>query len=364
MKKEMLINVLQPEECRIAILEDGVLEELYVERTSHESYVGNIYKGRIVNIEPSIQAAFVDFGVGRNGFLHVSDVEPTYYRHLEQRDGGGHRGHRGGGGGRGRGPRRPPRDEDDMPRDVAPAVDDFPEAEAFDELEPIDTFGAESEATPGEVAERELPGGKVEAPEETSGPREERGRRRGGRGRGRRDRSGPPHGGERRDAGPPPELPSEESPSSPRDDGPRLMDSAEHRTDQGQTGHGPIAPREEFTDEDLSFSAARREPEASEPVGARRAALEHAAEAQTEEQGTPPPEDSHEEEYQDLETADTPQQFEQPEQESFRDMEEEEDFAPRRREGRRDDRREGRRDDRRGPRRGPRRMMGGRPGSN
>src|SRR6202023_2127851 len=85
MKKEMLINVLQPEECRIAILEDGVLEELYVERTSHESYVGNIYKGRIVNIEPSIQAAFVDFGVGRNGFLHVSDVEPAYYRHLEQR---------------------------------------------------------------------------------------------------------------------------------------------------------------------------------------------------------------------------------------------------------------------------------------
>ena len=83
MKKEMLINVLQAEECRIAILEDGVLEELYVERASHESYVGNIYKGRIVNIEPSIQAAFVDFGVGRNGFLHVSDVEPTYYKHLE-----------------------------------------------------------------------------------------------------------------------------------------------------------------------------------------------------------------------------------------------------------------------------------------
>src|SRR5271169_3900663 len=91
MKKEMLINVLQPEECRIAILEDGVLEELYVERTGHESYVGNIYKGRIVNIEPSIQAAFVDFGVGRNGFLHVSDVEPAYYRHLEQRRGEGGR---------------------------------------------------------------------------------------------------------------------------------------------------------------------------------------------------------------------------------------------------------------------------------
>jgi ribonuclease E len=78
----MLINVLQPEESRIAIVEDGVLEELYVERTGHENFVGNIYKGRVVNIEPGIQAAFVDFGVGRNGFLHVSDVEYQYYKHL------------------------------------------------------------------------------------------------------------------------------------------------------------------------------------------------------------------------------------------------------------------------------------------
>jgi ribonuclease E len=120
MKKEMLINVMQPEECRIAIVEDGVLEELYVERTSQESYVGNIYKGRIVNIEPSIQAVFVDFGIGRNGFLHVSDVEPTYYRHLDERrthdtprrghrdrgrDERDDRGGRGGRGGRGRGGR-------------------------------------------------------------------------------------------------------------------------------------------------------------------------------------------------------------------------------------------------------------------
>src|SRR3569623_3034926 len=87
MKKEMLINVLQQEECRIAIVEDGVLEELYVERASQESYVGNIYKGRIVNIEPSIQAAFVDFGIGRNGFLHVSDVDPAYYKHLMEATG-------------------------------------------------------------------------------------------------------------------------------------------------------------------------------------------------------------------------------------------------------------------------------------
>lgn len=78
----MLINVLQPEESRIAIVEDGILEELYVERSSAENFVGNIYKGKVVNIEPSIQAAFVDFGVGRNGFLHVSDVEYQYYKHL------------------------------------------------------------------------------------------------------------------------------------------------------------------------------------------------------------------------------------------------------------------------------------------
>jgi len=80
MKQEMLINVAQPEECRIAIVEDGLLEELYVERSSQDNYVGNIYKGKIVNLEPSIQAAFVDFGVGRNGFLHISDVESQYFR--------------------------------------------------------------------------------------------------------------------------------------------------------------------------------------------------------------------------------------------------------------------------------------------
>jgi ribonuclease E len=80
MKQEMLINVSQPEECRIAIVEDGILEELYVERAGQGGYVGNIYKGVVVNLEPSIQAAFVDFGVGRNGFLHVSDLEPQYFR--------------------------------------------------------------------------------------------------------------------------------------------------------------------------------------------------------------------------------------------------------------------------------------------
>src|SRR5262245_27990941 len=80
MAKEMLINVSEGEECRIALLnEDGKLDELYMERTSSTSHVGNIYKGRVTNVEASIQAAFVDFGLGRNGFLHISDLMPTYF---------------------------------------------------------------------------------------------------------------------------------------------------------------------------------------------------------------------------------------------------------------------------------------------
>ena len=79
MAKELLINVSEGEECRIALLENGRLEELYMERTSSTSHVGNIYKGRVTNVEPSIQAAFIDFGLGRNGFLHISDLMPSYF---------------------------------------------------------------------------------------------------------------------------------------------------------------------------------------------------------------------------------------------------------------------------------------------
>src|SRR5258708_18606580 len=79
MAKEMLINHPEGEECRSAIIEDGRLEELYRERTSSTSHVGNIYKGRVTNVEASIQAAFIDFGLGRNGFLHISDLMPTYF---------------------------------------------------------------------------------------------------------------------------------------------------------------------------------------------------------------------------------------------------------------------------------------------
>ncbi len=76
MGKKMLINVIEPEESRIAILEDNILEELYIERISRGQTVGNIYMGRVINIEPSLEAAFVDIGLKKNGFLHVSEVAP------------------------------------------------------------------------------------------------------------------------------------------------------------------------------------------------------------------------------------------------------------------------------------------------
>lgn len=77
--REMLINVSDADECRIALLREGRLDELYIERASSASNVGNIYKGRVTNVEPSIQAAFIDFGLPIHGFLHISDLHPKYF---------------------------------------------------------------------------------------------------------------------------------------------------------------------------------------------------------------------------------------------------------------------------------------------
>jgi len=77
--RRMLINVADSDECRIAILQEGRLDELYTERTAATSHVGNIYKGRVTNVESSIQAAFVDFGLPQHGFLHISDLHPQYF---------------------------------------------------------------------------------------------------------------------------------------------------------------------------------------------------------------------------------------------------------------------------------------------
>jgi len=74
----MLVNYQPGDECRIAVVRDGKLEEYNAEPTDHVSRVNNIYVGRVVNVEPAIQAAFVDFGIGESGFLHVSDLHPVY----------------------------------------------------------------------------------------------------------------------------------------------------------------------------------------------------------------------------------------------------------------------------------------------
>ena len=86
MSKTMLINNVEGHECRIAVLDGGRLDELYTERASSVSAVGSVYKGKVTNIEPSIQAAFVDFGGPKNGFLHISDVHPYYFPKRRDKD--------------------------------------------------------------------------------------------------------------------------------------------------------------------------------------------------------------------------------------------------------------------------------------
>lgn len=75
MSEEILINV-SPVETRVALVENGVVQELYIERSHGKGYVGNIYKGKVVRVLPGMQAAFVDIGLARTGFIHVSDMIP------------------------------------------------------------------------------------------------------------------------------------------------------------------------------------------------------------------------------------------------------------------------------------------------
>ncbi|WP_457573174.1 Rne/Rng family ribonuclease [Desulfolithobacter sp.] len=77
---KLLINAEEPEECRIALVENGRLQSFHVTTVVRERTKNNIYKGRIVSVEANLQAAFVDIGTGRNGFLPFSDIHPEYYR--------------------------------------------------------------------------------------------------------------------------------------------------------------------------------------------------------------------------------------------------------------------------------------------
>ncbi|MCD6562017.1 MAG: Rne/Rng family ribonuclease [Deltaproteobacteria bacterium] len=79
MTKKMLINAVEAEEYRIALITDGLLDGFHIETAASEQIVGNIYKAIVERVEPSLQACFVNFGSDKNGFLQVNDIHSEYY---------------------------------------------------------------------------------------------------------------------------------------------------------------------------------------------------------------------------------------------------------------------------------------------
>src|SRR5580704_16073543 len=73
MSTEILVNVA-PRETRAALLENGVVQEVHIERTSRRGLVSNLYKGRVSRVLPGMQAAFVEIGLERTAFLHAADI--------------------------------------------------------------------------------------------------------------------------------------------------------------------------------------------------------------------------------------------------------------------------------------------------
>ncbi|PUB90818.1 MAG: Rne/Rng family ribonuclease, partial [gamma proteobacterium symbiont of Ctena orbiculata] len=76
MSEEILINVTPPE-TRVAVIENGAVQEVIIERYGKRGLVGNVYKGKVCRVLPGMQAAFVDIGLERAAFLHVSDIGET-----------------------------------------------------------------------------------------------------------------------------------------------------------------------------------------------------------------------------------------------------------------------------------------------
>ena len=84
MKKKIFINALYQEEKRVAIVEGDTLVDFYVEFSSRAHLKGNIYKGIIARIEPGLQAAFVDFGAKKQGFLQLREIQPQFFNNKKQ----------------------------------------------------------------------------------------------------------------------------------------------------------------------------------------------------------------------------------------------------------------------------------------
>ena len=80
MAKKLLIDANHPEEIRVAVVNGPLLEEFDSETSTKKQIKGNIYLAKVIRVEPSLQAAFVDFGGNRHGFLSFSEIHPDYYR--------------------------------------------------------------------------------------------------------------------------------------------------------------------------------------------------------------------------------------------------------------------------------------------
>ena len=80
MSKLMLIDATHPEETRVAVVANGQIEDFDFEARNKRQLRGNIYLAKVTRVEPSLQAAFVDYGGNRHGFLAFSEIHPDYYQ--------------------------------------------------------------------------------------------------------------------------------------------------------------------------------------------------------------------------------------------------------------------------------------------
>ncbi len=184
MATRMLIDARHPEETRVAVLQGNRIEEFDFESADHKQIKGNIYLAKVTRVEPSLQAAFVDFGGNRHGFLAFSEIHPDYYQipkedreallaeeqaHAEEEAA------------------LRAAEDDDEPLEVE-EQDDEDEVEAG--VEEIDTSEKDDVAT--------IEDGHVENGEDDSAEEEADERPRGRRGRGRRQGQGNSRGGQSR----------------------------------------------------------------------------------------------------------------------------------------------------------------------
>ena len=80
MSMRMLIDARHPEETRVAVVKGTRIEEFDFESAEHKQLKGNIYLAKVTRVEPSLQAAFIDYGGNRHGFLAFSEIHPDYYQ--------------------------------------------------------------------------------------------------------------------------------------------------------------------------------------------------------------------------------------------------------------------------------------------